>query len=93
MAEILSKISPKHKGVLCIISSAFCFAFMGAFVRLAGDLPSVQKYMLIENCPMYRSTGLRPAAPVRYQTSGERQRNQSRYSSWKQRGIWCPPTA
>ena len=47
----------------------------------------------IENCPMYRSTGLRPAAPVRYQTSGERQRNQSRYSSWKQRGIWCPPTA
>lgn len=43
MAEILSKISPKHKGVLCIISSAFCFAFMGAFVRLAGDLPSVQK--------------------------------------------------
>ena len=43
MAEILSKISPKHKGVLCIISSAFCFAFMGAFVRLPGDLPSVQK--------------------------------------------------
>ena len=43
MAEILSKISPKHKGVLYIISSAFCFAFMGAFVRLAGDLPSVQK--------------------------------------------------
>ena len=43
MAKILSKISPKHKGVLCIISSAFCFAFMGAFVRLAGDLPSVQK--------------------------------------------------
>lgn len=43
MAKILSKISPKHKGVLCIISSAFCFAFMGAFVRHAGDLRSVQK--------------------------------------------------
>lgn len=43
MAGILNKIPQKHKGVLCIISSAFCFAFMGAFVRLAGDLPSVQK--------------------------------------------------
>lgn len=50
MAEILSKISPKHKGVLCIISSAFCFAFMGAFVRLAGDLPSVQKELFQKSC-------------------------------------------
>ncbi len=43
MAGILNRIPQKYKGVLCIISSAFCFAFMGAFVRLAGDLPSVQK--------------------------------------------------
>ncbi len=43
MAGILDRIPQKWKGVLCIISSAFCFAFMGAFVRLAGDLPSVQK--------------------------------------------------
>lgn len=43
MAGILNKIPQKWKGVLCIISSAFCFAFMGAFVRLAGDLPSIQK--------------------------------------------------
>lgn len=53
-------------------------------------MPSVQKYMLIENCPMYRSTGLRPAAPVRYQTSGERQRNQSRYSSVETTGDMVP---
>ena len=33
----------KYKGILLIIASAFCFAFMNAFVRLAGDLPSVQK--------------------------------------------------
>lgn len=32
-------------------------------------MPSVQKCMLIENCPMYRSTGLRSAASVRYRTS------------------------
>ncbi|MCC8192819.1 MAG: DMT family transporter [Ruminococcus sp.] len=36
-------MNQKYKGVICIILSAFCFAFMNAFVRLAGDLPSIQK--------------------------------------------------
>ncbi len=33
----------KYKGILLIILSAFCFAFMNAFVKLSGDLPSIQK--------------------------------------------------
>lgn len=33
----------KYKGILFIVLSALCFAFMNMFVRLAGDLPSVQK--------------------------------------------------
>ncbi len=33
----------KYKGIVCIIVSAFCFALMNLFVRLSGDLPSVQK--------------------------------------------------
>lgn len=33
----------KYKGIVLIICSAFCFAFMNAFVRLSGDLPSIQK--------------------------------------------------
>lgn len=33
----------KYLGILYIILSAFCFAFMNAFVRLSGDLPSIQK--------------------------------------------------
>ncbi len=37
------KLSNKTKGILCILVSAFCFTFMNAFVRLAGDLPSIQK--------------------------------------------------
>lgn len=32
-----------HKGVLCILSSAFFFALMSMFVRLSGDLPFIQK--------------------------------------------------
>lgn len=33
----------KYKGIVCIIVSAFCFALMNLFVRLSGDLPSIQK--------------------------------------------------
>ena len=33
----------KNKGILCILSAAFFFALMSAFVRLAGDVPSIQK--------------------------------------------------
>lgn len=33
----------KQKGIILIILSAFCFALMNMFVRLSGDLPSVQK--------------------------------------------------
>lgn len=33
----------KTKGILLIVCSAFCFAFMNLFVRLSGDIPSVQK--------------------------------------------------
>ena len=33
----------KYKGILFILLSAFCFALMGMFVKLAGDLPSIEK--------------------------------------------------
>ena len=36
-------LSKKNKGIIFIISAAFCFALMNAFVRLAGDIPTVQK--------------------------------------------------
>lgn len=36
-------MNKKTKAILFILSSAFCFALMNAFVRLAGDIPSVQK--------------------------------------------------
>ena len=36
-------MSKKYKGIIYIILSAFCFAVMNVFVRLSGDLPSVQK--------------------------------------------------
>lgn len=36
-------MNQKHKGIICIMLSAFCFALMNACVRLSGDLPSIQK--------------------------------------------------
>lgn len=36
-------MSKKHQGILCILSAAFFFALMNLFVRLAGDIPTIQK--------------------------------------------------
>lgn len=36
-------LTKKQKGILFIIVSAFCFSLMNMFVKLAGDLPSIQK--------------------------------------------------
>lgn len=36
-------IKKQYKGIFYIILSAFCFALMNMFVRMAGDLPSIQK--------------------------------------------------
>lgn len=35
--------SKRAKGICCILLSAFCFALMNLFVRLSGELPSLQK--------------------------------------------------
>lgn len=36
-------MSEKKKGILCIIMAAFFFSLMTVFVRLSGDLPTMQK--------------------------------------------------
>lgn len=43
MKQSSGKSRQKQKGILAILCAAFCFALMTAFVRLASDLPSVQK--------------------------------------------------
>lgn len=36
-------VNQKYKGIIYIVISAFCFALMNLFVRMAGGLPSIQK--------------------------------------------------
>ncbi len=33
----------KYKGIMFIVLSALCFAFMNVFVRMAGDLPACRR--------------------------------------------------
>lgn len=40
---MLIKINKKYLGIFYIIISALCFALMNTFVRLSGDIPTVQK--------------------------------------------------
>ena len=35
-------MSRRTKGIACIVASAFCFSLMNMFVRLSGDLPTLQ---------------------------------------------------
>lgn len=37
------RINEKYKGIICILLAAFGFAFMNLFVKLAGDIPAIQK--------------------------------------------------
>lgn len=67
----LSRLNPKYKGILYIILSAFCFACMNACVRMAGDVPSIQKSLFRNIVALAVSAailiregkGFRPASP------------------------------
>lgn len=37
------KLSETSKGIICLITSAFCFALMAVFVKLAGNIHFIQK--------------------------------------------------
>ena len=38
-----SSISNKSKGILCILAAAFGFSLMSFFVRISGDIPTMEK--------------------------------------------------
>ena len=38
-----TKLNSNMMGIICIIASAFCFSLMSLFIRLSGDIPTMQK--------------------------------------------------
>ena len=43
MSQLIAKVPPKAKGILYIVLAAFFFSLMTFFVKLSGDVPSIQK--------------------------------------------------
>ena len=41
--KVFSNISNKSKGILCILFAAFGFSLMSFFVRISGDIPTMEK--------------------------------------------------
>lgn len=66
-----SQKTNRQKGILLLVLSAFCFALMGMFVRLAGDLPVMQK-------SFFRNAVAFVAAGVVLLRGGERPRLQKK---------------
>lgn len=48
----------KNQGIVCILCAAFCFALMNLFVRLAGDLPVMQKCFFRNMVALIFSAGM-----------------------------------
>lgn len=46
-----------HKAILCIVTSAFFFALMNMFVRLSGDVPTIQKTFFRNFFALFIATG------------------------------------
>lgn len=51
-------ISEKTKGIFCILGAAFCFALMNLFLKLSGDIPTLQKAFFRNAVAILFSLGL-----------------------------------
>ncbi len=52
------KLKRLHKAIICLIVSAFFFALMNMFVRLSGDVPTVEKTFFRNLVAVFIATGV-----------------------------------
>lgn len=62
----------KYKAIIYIILSAFSFAFMFAFVRLSGDLPTVQKTFFRNFVALFFAIGVLKKNHIRFHIDGKK---------------------
>lgn len=62
----------KYKAIIYIILSAFSFAFMFAFVRLSGDLPTVQKTFFRNFVALFFAIGVLKKNHIRFHIEGKK---------------------
>ena len=65
-------MKPLNKGIILIILSAFFFALMMMFVRLAGDLPSVQKSFFRNFVALFFAIGVLKKNHIRFHIEGKK---------------------
>ena len=78
----------RYKGILFIIMSAFCFALMNAFVRMAGDLPSTQKSFFRNLVALFFALVLLKKEGGRF--SGKKRKYQVSADPFGSRNHWNP---
>ena len=62
----------KYKAIIYIILSAFSFAFMFAFVRLSGNLPTVQKTFFRNFVALFFAIGVLKKNHIRFHIEGKK---------------------
>jgi drug/metabolite transporter (DMT)-like permease len=61
----------RYKGIIYIVISALCFAFMSTFVRLSGDLPTVQKTFFRNFIALFFAVGVLWKNKIRFEIKGK----------------------
>ena len=65
-------VKKKYKAIIYIILSAFCFAFMFAFVRMSGDLPTVQKTFFRNFVALFFAIGVLKKNHIKFKIEGKK---------------------
>ena len=65
-------VKSKYKAIIYIILSAFSFAFMFAFVRMSGNLPTVQKTFFRNFVALFFAIGIMKKNHVKFQIKGRK---------------------
>lgn len=65
-------VKKKYKAIVYIILSAFSFAFMFAFVRMAGDLPTVQKTFFRNFVALFFAIGVLKKDHIKFRIEGKK---------------------
>lgn len=55
---MFARVPEKQWGILMIVTSAFCFALMNVCIRLAGEIPTVQKVLFRNLIAMFVAAGV-----------------------------------
>lgn len=64
-------IKSKNKAIIYILLSAFSFAFMFAFVRMAGDLPTTQKTFFRNFVALFFAIGILKKNHIKFEVKGK----------------------